>query len=77
MKNIWFCKYYDHDNNDYSLEYIKRIYEDVEESQVTKYIHDYTCWDYPTNDVINIDNKYYLLDDIYCLFICDTIDDYD
>lgn len=76
MKNIWFCKYYEM-GEDITLEYIKKIYEEIEENQVNKYIHDYTCWDYPTNDVVNVDNRYYLLNEDYCLFVCDTIEDYD
>jgi len=68
MSNIWFCKYEEIRENDFNLEYIKLMYENIKDVEINEYIK-YLCNDLKYTFKEIIDNRYVKLDDKYMLFI--------
>ena len=68
MSNIWFCKYEEVRENDFNLEYIKLIYENIKDVEINEYIK-HLCNELKYTFKEIIDNRYVKLDDKYMLFI--------
>ena len=68
MNNIWFCKYEETRKNDFNLEYIKLMYENIKNEEICEYIiHLCNELKYTFKEII--DNRYVKLNDDYMLFI--------
>lgn len=68
MSNIWFCGYEEVNENNFNLEYIKLMYEEIKNEELEEYII-HLCKElkYQFNQII--DNRYVKLDNKYMLFI--------
>lgn len=68
MSNIWFCGYEEINENDFNLEYIKLMYEEIKNEEIKEYII-HLCKElkYEFNQII--DDRYVKLDNKYMLFI--------
>lgn len=68
MYNIWFCAYEEIKENDFNLEYLKLMYEEIKMKELNNYI-DYLCKELKYKNYKIIENTYVVLDDKYMLFI--------